>query len=227
MSKYYPPLSVVVSTRKINDKFVDHIKKMFSHPKTEFIIRENNGEMSLAKLYNTALKESTNDIVVFLHDDLMIETKNLTPKINRLFEENPHGIIGVAGTDNLTSGVWWENRDDMYGVVGHVQDGKKHVNQYSKQMFPDKVKDVVVVDGVFFMVHKQRIKHGFNEDFRGFHFYDLPICVENYLSGVGVGVTTKIRITHFSIGQTNKKWEKNKLFFEAIYEKNFPLKIVS
>jgi hypothetical protein len=49
--------------------------------------------------------------------------------------------------------------------------------------------------------------------------------VENHLDGVKVGVTTKIMVTHKSIGMVNKQWEKNKLFFEALYEKHFPLSV--
>jgi hypothetical protein len=49
--------------------------------------------------------------------------------------------------------------------------------------------------------------------------------VENHLDGVKVGVTTKIMVTHKSIGMVNKQWEKNKLFFEALYEKHFPLRV--
>jgi hypothetical protein len=75
------------------------------------------------------------------------------------------------------------------------------------------------------MINKQRIKHKFNEEFLGFHFYDLPICIENHMDGVKIGVTTKIRLTQKSIGIVNKQWEKNKLFFEALYEKNFPLRV--
>jgi hypothetical protein len=199
---------------------------MFSHPKTEILIYENEGEYSLPQLYNKALKESTNDIVVFMHDDLILETPNMTPKIVRLFEENPeYGIIGLAGTDNLMSGMWWQDRESMYGVVGHEHEGKRHVNHYSKQSFGEKPKEVVIVDGLFIMVHKNRIKHTFNEEFKGFHFYDLPFCVENYMDGVKVGVTTKIMVTHKSIGIVNKQWEKNKLFFEALYEKNFPIRV--
>ena len=50
-------------------------------------------------------------------------------------------------------------------------------------------------------------------------------CVENFLENVKIGVTTKIELTHKSIGMVNKKWEKNKLFFEALYDKNLPLKV--
>jgi hypothetical protein len=226
MSKYNIPVSVVISTRKIDDVFLKHVEKMFSHPKTEILVYENEGEYSLPQLYNVGLRDSKNDIVVYIHDDIILETTNITPKIVRLFDENPeYGIIGVAGTDNLTSGRWWDNRDRMYGIVAHEHEGKRHVNQYSKQTFGDKPKEVVIVDGVLMMVHKKRIKHTFNEQFEGFHFYDLPICVENHMDGVKIGVTTKIRITHKSIGMVNKKWEKNKLLFEALYEKKLPLTV--
>jgi hypothetical protein len=226
MSKNNEPVSVVISTRKIDDEYLKHVEKMFSHPKTEILIYENDGVNSLPEIYNIGLNDSKYDIVVFIHDDLILETKNITPKIIRLFDKNPdYGIIGIAGTDNLISGMWWQDRTSMYGIVGHEHEGKRHVNHYSKGDYSENLKQVIVVDGLFIMVHKKRIKHTFNQQFEGFHFYDLPICIENHLDGVKIGVTTKIKVTHKSIGMVNKKWEKNKLLFEALYEKNFPVKI--
>jgi hypothetical protein len=224
MSKNNEIVSVVISTRKIDETYVSHVKKMFSHPKTQILIYENNGEKSLTQIYNLGLKDSENDIVVFMHDDLILETPNMTPKIVKMFEKHTdYGIIGIAGTDNLTSGMWWQNRDNMFGIVGHIHQGKRHVNKYSKGVFNDVLKNVVVVDGLFFIVHKNRIKKEFNEQFDGFHFYDISFCVENHLEGVKVGLTTKFEVTHKSIGEVNKKWEKNKLFFEALYDKFLPL----
>jgi glycosyltransferase involved in cell wall biosynthesis len=224
MSKNNEIVSVVISTRVIDETYVSHVKKMFSHPKTQILIYENNGEKSLTQIYNLGLKESENDIVVFMHDDLILETPNMTPKIVKMFEKHTdYGIIGIAGTDNLTSGVWWQNRDNMFGIVGHIHQGKRHVNKYSKGVFNDVLKNVVVVDGLFFIVHKNRIKKEFNEQFDGFHFYDISFCVENHLEGVKVGLTTKFEVTHKSIGEVNKKWEKNKLLFEALYDKFLPL----
>jgi len=219
------PVSVVVSTRKIEDEYVKHIKKMFSHPKTQVLIYENNGEFSLPKLYNRGLDESENEIVVFMHDDLLIETTNVTRKIVRLFEENPeHGIIGIAGTNNLINGMWWTDRSSMYGQVKHEHEGKVHRNNYSGS-FNEFLKNVVCVDGLFFAVHKNRILERFDEEFPGFHFYDIPFCVSNFLKGVKVGVTTKVMVIHKSIGMVNKQWEKNKLFFEAKYGNVLPLKV--
>ena len=225
MSKNKESVSVVISTRIIDRGYVTHVKKMFSQPDTEILIYENDGEKSLTEIYNIGLKESKNDIVVFMHDDLILETPNMTPKIVKLFEKHQdYGIIGIAGTDNLTSGMWWQNRENMFGMVGHIHEGKRHVNHYSKGVFNDVLKDVIIVDGLFFAICKSRIKKEFNEQFDGFHFYDLSFCADNFLAGVKIGLTTKFSITHKSIGITNKKWEKNKLFFEALYDKNLPLR---
>lgn len=226
MPKNNTPVSVVISTRKTDDKFIELVSKKFSHPKTQIIVFENDG-IPLSKIYNEGLEKSTSDIVVFMHDDVYLGTSNLTPKINRIFDDNPeYGIVGVAGTDLLTSGRWWDNQDNMFGIVSHEHNGKVHTKYFSKQKYIDTLKDVVIIDGLFMMIHKKRIKHTFNEEFRGFHFYDLPICVENFMDGIKIGVTTKIKILHKSIGVTNKEWERNKLLFEALYEKKFPIKVV-
>ena len=226
MSKNNEMVSVVISTRKIDSTYYDHVKRMFSHPNTEILMYENDGEMSLTQVYNKGLKESVNDIVVFMHDDLILETSNMTPKIVKLFEKHPeYGIIGIAGTDKLTSGMWWQNRENMFGVVGHIHEGKRHVTHYSKGVFNDVLKDVVIVDGLFFIVRKSLLKKEFNEQFEGFHFYDISFCVENQFEGVKIGLTTKFGVTHKSVGITNKQWEKNKLLFEALFEKRLPLTI--
>jgi hypothetical protein len=98
------------------------------------------------------------------------------------------------------------------------------MSKYSPS-FGDDLKEVVVIDGLFMMVHKRRIKHLFNVDFDGFHFYDLPICLLNYMEGIKIGVTTKIKLYHLSIGEVEKKWKKSKVFFDALYEKYLPLKV--
>jgi len=223
MSKIISPVSVVISTRAIDEVHMNKVKKSFSHPKTEMLIYVNNGDYSLPQLYNKGLSESKHDIIVFMHDDVIFETTNITGKLNKLFKNHPeHGIIGLAGTDTLITGKWWERPDKTFGQVKHEHNGRVHRNNFSGT-FGDNLKDVVAVDGLFIAVHKQRIKEKFDEEFTGFHFYDIPFCVANYTKGVKIGVTTKILVIHKSVGMLNKKWEKNKLFFEAKYGEHLPL----
>lgn len=217
MSKIKENITIVIPTIKTNNGYINHVKERFNNKNNQILIYENDNQYSLTELYNRGLDESNNDIIVFMHDDLIIETPDVTDKVLRLFKRNEHAIIGLAGTTNLLSGMWWQDRSSMYGIVGHEHEGKKHVNFYSEQRFNDLVKDVVVIDGLFMMVHKKRIKSRFDEEFKGFHFYDISFCMENFKNQAKVGVTTKIRVTHKSIGMVNEEWMKNKKQFEEKY----------
>ena len=112
----------------------------------------------------------------------------------------------------------------MFGIVNHEAEGRKWESKYSSSL-GNEIKEVAIVDGVFIAIHKNRIKKNFVEEFKGFHFYDLPFCLENHLKGVKVGLCTNIRITHKSIGQTNQQWEDNRRLFADKYAENLPVKI--
>ena len=218
-------ISVVYCTREHKPEHSEHIRKAFGHPKVEVIEYVNKGE-GLTKFYEMGLKESSHDIVVYLHDDVVINTKQVASKIVKLFEKNPeYGILGVAGTKNLPpSGMWWEDRSKMYGRVEHTHEGKTWLSAYSDDMGND-VEEVVIVDGLFFSVHKGRLKEGFDLDVKGFHFYEIDFCFRNYLKGVKVGVHTNVRVNHMSIGQTNTEWDENRVRFAEKYKENLPVTV--
>jgi hypothetical protein len=216
-------ISVVFSTRKIDESFIEHLRKTCIHKGVEILPYENNGEYSLTQIYNKGLAESSSDIVVFCHDDILFETKNWGEKILKAFNKNPeYGILGVAGTNHMISGMWWEIRNAMHGTVKHTDGVKTWANKYS-QNYGNEIKDMIVVDGLFFAVNKNNIKCVFDEDFDGFHFYDISFCFENFLSGVKVGLISNILILHKSVGMVNQKWNDNKNKFESKYSKNLPI----
>lgn len=219
-------LSIVFSTRKINNDFVEHLKKSCACPDLELLIYENNGEKSLTEIYDEALNKAKNDIIVFCHDDLIFETPYWGKKLIKHFKRNPeYGIIGVAGTDEMVNGKWWEKKESMHGIVNHTNGIKKWTSTFSKDQ-GNKIKQMVCLDGLFFAVDKTKIKVGFDELFKGFHFYDISFFIPNHLSGVKIGVITDIRLTHLSVGNTNTEWLNNKQLFESKYAYCFPIKIV-
>jgi hypothetical protein len=195
------------------------------HKHLEIIEIINNGE-SLTSAYNRGLKQATNDIVVFCHDDITIETKQWGTKLLKMFERKPqYGILGVAGTKFMpTSGRWWENPKKMYGRVAHTHEGKTWLSSYSADLNQE-IEEAVTVDGVFFVVDKTKIKKSFNEEVVGFHFYDVTFCFENHLEGVKIGVTTVVRINHKSIGMTNDEWENNRQQFAEKFKDKLPVTI--
>jgi glycosyltransferase involved in cell wall biosynthesis len=218
-------ITIGYSTREHNPKFIEYLKKSSGNKKIEVIEKINNGEKSLSKVYNEILDESKTDIVVLCHDDIYFDTNSWYYKLKTHFESSEYGILGVAGTTEMpASGQWWETRRKMVGIVNHESGGKKWTSKYSEDL-GKLIRETVIVDGLFIALSKSRIKHNFDEEFKGFHFYDIGFCFKNQIEGVKVGVISNIRITHKSIGQTNEQWEENKNLFAQKYSEKLPTKI--
>jgi len=219
-------ISVVYCTRESNPNHVEHLTKTSGlHKNLQVIEIINTGE-DLTKSYNRGLNLATNNIVVFLHDDILIETNNWGNKLIKLFNNNPdYGIIGVAGTKYLAeTGKWWEDQKKMYGRVSHTHEGRTWLSSYSEDLGQE-LEDVVVVDGLFFAIDKTKAVIPFDESVKGFHFYDVTFCFKNYLNKTKIGVTTIIRINHKSIGMTNDQWEDNRKIFSETFKDKLPVKI--
>jgi hypothetical protein len=218
-------ITVGYSTREHNPTFIEYLKKSSGFKNLEVIEKINNGEKSLAQVYNEILEESNTDIVILSHDDVYFEATGWYNKILKHFEKSDFGIIGMAGSTSMpASGQWWENRKKMVGIVNHEHNGKKWESRYSDS-FQNSIKEVVIVDGLFIAINKNKIKHNFDEAVDGFHMYDVNFCFRNYLENVKIGVTTNIRVTHKSIGETSNSWEKNRVIFSKKYKVNLPTKI--
>ena len=219
-------ITIGYSTRTSNPEFQEYLKKSCGHPKVQVIEKVNNGEKNLSQVYNEIINESNYEIVVLCHDDIYFDTNNWGNKLIKVFSKNPDfSIIGMAGTTNMPkSGMWWEDRSKMYGIVNHENDGKKWESKYSDSL-QNEVKEVVVVDGVFISLNKNKIKNLFDESVDGFHMYDINFCFKNFISGVKIGVITNIRLTHKSIGMTNEKWDLNRKLFVEKYSHVLPVNL--
>ena len=220
-------ITIGYSTREHNPILQEYFKKSCgNHIKgVEVIEKINNNGRSLTEVYNEILKESKNDIVVLCHDDIYFETNSWGNKILKHFEKSDYGVLGVAGSTYLpTSGQWWSDRRKMIGIVNHEHEGKKWESKYSDNQ-GDKIKETIIVDGLFIVLNKKRIVQNFDENVKGFHMYDVDFTFRNYLSGVKIGVITNIRITHKSIGMTNDEWEKNRIQFSEKFKDQLPVKI--
>ncbi len=217
-------ITVAFSTRKIDPSFVELLKKTSGIKSLEVLPFENNGEYSLTQVYNMALEKSSNDIVVLCHDDIYFEKNNWGNKVLKHFKRNEEfSILGVAGSRYLPpSGRWWEIPTEMFGVVNHEHQGKKWTSKYSEPK-GNKLDETIIVDGLFIALNKNKIKHKFHEDVKGFHFYDVDFCFRNHLEGIKIGVFYDVRITHKSIGMTNDSWEKNRQQFVSTFTKKLPL----
>lgn len=218
-------ITIAFSSRSVDQAYIDHIESTCGNVAVDIHSFQNKGDRSLTEIYNEVLTISKNEIIVFCHDDLIFETQRWAEKFLQHFKRSPnYGILGVAGANQLVDGRWWSIKSAMHGIVNHTDGEKKWANIYSQPQ-GIQIKKMVALDGVLFAVNRKRLKCEFDEDFKGFHFYDIPFCVENYLNGVNIGVITDVRVTHLSGGRLNAQWEENRVLFEGKYKSKFPLKI--
>ena len=212
-------------TDEENKLFIKHIDNTIGKIKHKVVCYHNFNEYSLTEIYNKAIREYNNDsaVMVFLHNDLIIKTLNWGRLLLNKFNYNNYQILGIAGSTLLDStGCWWNIPNSMVGIVEHCDTFKSWTNEYAKPI-KGKTIPVVLIDGLFMAVDCNDIEHKFDEDFRGYHFYDISFSINNYLAGINIGVTTDIRILHKSVGQTNDQWEKNRLQFVEKYKEFLPI----
>ena len=219
-------ITIAISTRKIDNNFVELLKKSSGISNPEIIPVENNGQFSLTEVYNKILNDSKNDIVILCHDDIYFDSKNWGQKILNHFKRNPdYGVLGLAGSTQLPSSAkWWEDFSKMRGIVNHEHGGKKWESKYSPSL-GNQIDDAVLVDGLFIVINKNNIKQTFNEEIKGFHFYDVDFSFRNFINNVKIGVMYDVRVTHKSIGETNEQWEKNREIFAEKYKDVLPIKV--
>ena len=214
-------------TDEENKKFILRISNSIG-VKHKVICYPNFNQYSLTEIYNKGINEHyvKDCIFVMCHNDIIIKTRNwgriLLGKFNN---NNNYDILGVAGTSYLPeSGIWWEDRTKMLGIVEHTDGINEWVSNFSPEK--DGISDAVLIDGLFMSFDPDSIECKFDENYKGFHFYDISFCIKNYLEGCNIGVTTSIRILHNSVGETNDEWEINRLQFIEEYKDELSVTIL-
>jgi hypothetical protein len=220
-------ITIVYSTHKdqtYNHKFRQHLLQTVGLKDVQILEYINHNQYSLTEVYNRGILESTNNIIVCIHNDVKLEN-NWGKKLLKDFNENPDfAIIGKAGSCYFPkSGVYWDKMTQtMVGQVYHHPEGQnKWLSKYSPKL-PFLI-PVVTIDGVFISFDKTKIKHTFDETIGKFHYYDHPFCLSNYLDGVKLGITSSFELTHQSVGQPNEEFFESKDVFLKKYGEYLPL----
>lgn len=218
-------ISVVVCSRESTaekKKIVDHIKDTCSCNVHVFFMYNPEG-VGLPEIYNSILDKSEHNIIVYMHDDIEYLKSGWGEEIIRMFNENEeYGIIGIAGSKQIDKECMWWNMEKKYGQVLHRNNGRSWLTTYSP-LYEKDLEEVCVIDGLFMAVHRGRLKAAFDTNVK-FDMYDINFCLDNYFSGdVKIGVTTKIRVAHSSIGQMREGWYAAREYVLNKYGSKIPL----
>jgi len=157
---------------------------------------------SLAEGYNRGMAQSTGDILIFSHDDILILDPGFADKLAQRLEHLD--LLGFAGTDKLITATWFgAGQPHLHGVIAHAKPGDRHLslNVYGVHDWPV-AGNIQAIDG-FCMVatRSTALAVGFDAaTFDGFHLYDLDFSYSAYLAGYRLGACCDIPILYESSG---------------------------
>jgi hypothetical protein len=164
---------------------------------------ENNTK-GLSSCYNFILesKAGSDEIVVFVHDDVSIGDAFFQEKIDDAFDRHGYAIAGVAGTagyrigPRLVDTPWFHQPQQLLsGWVEHRgTNGVPVVHNIGPTL-----RRCIVLDGLFLAVDLRKAGHIRFDELFAFHFYDHDFCLSPHEAGLVLG-TFNIYLSHKSHG---------------------------
>lgn len=195
-------ISIIICSRKsiVSAELKQNIAETIGCEYELIVIDNSSGKYSIFRAYNEGVAHSKGDIVCFLHDDVFFRTVHWGDAIAHHFREDGRiGLVGFAGTHFLpdTPMYWYSspfvsqyNLNNDQGVV------EEH---FHKDWFGDRqMIEVVAVDGFCFFTKRELFDRiVFDEkNFKGFHLYDMDICMQVLKSGYKVCVCRDVLTEH-------------------------------
>lgn len=138
----------------------------------EIVTVENAKSMTSG--YNLANNNCSGKFKIYIHQDTYIINKNAIVDMMKIFEDRNIGIIGVVGARKIPKdGIWW-NDDSKYGEIYECRNSYTNLLRFGDSL--DDFTEVECVDGC--LIATQYDIEWDEENFDGWHFYDLSQCLE-------------------------------------------------
>lgn len=175
---------------------------------------------SLAEAYNRGIAQSSGDILIFSHDDILFLDNAIPDKFaSRLMD---FGVLGFAGTSKLINGTWFAaGQPYIHGVIAHAR--PKHslmsLDVFGVNNWPT-IPDIKAIDGLC-MVARREVAETIGFDsrtFDGFHLYDLDFSFSAWKAGYKLGICCDIPIIHESGGNFDERHHHYKLLFQRKHQ---------
>jgi hypothetical protein len=219
-------ISIIICSRisSVPESLSANIAETIGVPYEVISIDNSLNKYSIFEAYNLGIQKSNFQYLCFIHDDIQFITKDWGELLVKSFVDNQQlGIIGLAGAANKSKAPsgWWGSGDNIINIIEHLP-GKTPT--FTSRGWEDgqKLKEAVVIDGVFMGIRKDKYIR-FNTKLGGFHNYDQSICIDYISNGYKVYVTKEILIKHFSAGTIDKRWINSTYKFHKLYANHLPI----
>ena len=175
---------------------------------------------SLSSGYNRGIRQARGDILVFSHDDILILDPAFAEKVESRIDSG-FQLLGFVGSTALKDGYWWSGgQQHMRGVMAHAIPTVRQLSINVYGVTGNAVEqDIQALDGLCFIASRETVDQlrFDDEQFNGFHLYDLDYSYRAHLLGLRIGVMTDIPMIHMSTGIFGQDWN---LFRQRFVDKH-------
>ena len=196
----------------------------------EWLVWDNRKEsIGLCEVYNRMAEQATFPFICFLHEDVLIKTKDWGKLLIDICEKQGASLVGVAGgkyKSHLFSG-WYSGGKEMdyYSIIHRLNGKDEKISGPEKWQEPEV--DVACIDGVLMFSTKEAWKtNRFNDDLlKGFHYYDIDFSVR-VAKNEKVLVTNRLDIIHLTVGgDFSDKWVQQTMLWHSNMKSILPYSV--
>jgi hypothetical protein len=193
----------------------------------EFLFEDNSlkGE-GICMVYNRLAAKARGSYLCFVHEDVLIETKNWGCKLMDRASDESVGVIGFAGSARVDGRPYWHNKPQLlaYYFKQYTKEGSLHLDFTQNETLDNGVMmKVCVLDGMFLFCRKKVWEeNAFDEiNFPGFHLYDIDFTLsaaQKYMNFVN----REVVLNHYSLGSLSKQYYEYLMVFYRKWHKILP-----
>jgi hypothetical protein len=192
----------------------------------EIICIDNSAnDHSIFQAYNLGVARCRFPVICFMHDDIRYHTAGWGALVRNYFSDRSLGALGIAGSPYYPDvpGSWWAG-GYVYETLIKNNGSEKYVATKSFKQAGALNQPVIVLDGVWLCIRKSLFGQIYFDEsrFSGFHFYDIDICLQVYLSNHRLWCNAEILIEHFGEGNVNHNWIDNAIQLQQKWSGQLP-----
>ena len=218
-------ISVIICSKheKLSESVRQNINNTIGVPYEIVCINNSRNEYSIFSAYNKGIAESKYPFLCFVHEDVNFQTKNWGNIIKSHLNNSTTGLIGVAGSNTVLSvPSSWSSSQEKYINIIQSEKHSEHVRLPLEHN--DDKQEVILLDGVFLGANRNIFsKITFDEKLKGFHGYDLDICLQSAFAGFQNYVVFDVLLEHYSKGFRNKSYFENLIKIYRKWDKYLPV----
>lgn len=223
-------ISIIICTlhNKLPSELVLNIQNTIGVDYEIISIFNENNKYSIFEAYNIGVSKAKYKVCCFMHDDIIYKSNNWGLIVEDYFQNDEKiGAVAVAGCQYLRKiPSFWSIPE--YNIINVIQSDKTRKIQSEYWLNDKNEEEVVIFDGLWFCIRTSifNIIRFDENNFTGFHFYDLDIALQIITLNYSIISSSKIVIEHTSRGNIDILWVNSSITFYNKWKKILPVSLV-